>query len=191
SQRHSAARNPIFRAGRGPSASAYDAARRRFARLHGSPEVLRQNPTAPLQSTDADARHRPVDFRMSRQPDQRGRRPQRVVHSNAACCLEKRKVQGRLPRLSQIDCETDAADANPKLFHHGTGQLLVRRTETVHGLIGGDFSGFRESATRSVLKISQGNTNGKRRLPPVSNISILRLQRPTSASTTTVYFRER
>ena len=88
------------------------------------------------QSAHADARHGALDFRMSRQPDERRWRSQRFVHRNCACCLEKRKVQGRLPRLPQIDRETDAADADAKLFHHRTGQLPVRRTGTVYGVIG-------------------------------------------------------
>ena len=90
----------------------------------------------PLQPAHAAARHRAFDFRMPGQPDKRGWRSQRIVHRNAACCLEERKVQGRLPRLSKIHRETDAADANAKFFHHRTGQLRVRRTETVYGLIG-------------------------------------------------------
>ncbi len=98
-QRHSAARNPVFCAGRNTGAPTYDAARRRAARLHGSPEVLRQNPAAQLRFAHADARHGALDFRMPRQPDKRRWRSQWFVHRNCACCLEKRKVQGRLPRL--------------------------------------------------------------------------------------------
>ena len=45
-------------------ASAYDAARRRAARLHGSPEVLRQTPTTQRHSAQENGRYRGIDLRL-------------------------------------------------------------------------------------------------------------------------------
>ena len=75
---------------------------------------------------------RTFDFRVPGQSDQRGRRPERIVHGDAARRVEKRKIRRRLSRLSQGDRQVYAAGANAELFHYRSGQSHIRKTKAVH-----------------------------------------------------------
>ena len=79
-QRHGTSCSALLRARSNAGASAHDAARCRAARLHGSPEVLRQTPTTQRHSAHENGCYRGFDLRLPGQPNKRRRRSQRVVH---------------------------------------------------------------------------------------------------------------
>ena len=85
-----------------------------------------------LQQRSKDPRTTALNFGVSGQPDQLGRRPERIVHRNACGRVEKWKVRRRLPRLSQGDRQVHAASANAELFHHWSGQSHIRKTKALH-----------------------------------------------------------